>query len=259
MKLIGYAFQTGRIDFSREDNPWAFTRIDAEMKSTQRDRILVDPSQAPIELRSAPVNDAEPDWMKHMEGVLQSANMIVLQYRNGGFLRFRKATHDAMQNRQFITLGNQEETDLFAREHWGNVRYLFAHRRNLVRFDVTTMITHRAGQGSAVGTRAVELNSRLDFRPDDDEHPVVTFDSSGQNASVEIVEWRGQVKEGEVGRYAPDKSHVILGIGMVNRPFTFLHEDRKEFNNHSYTFSGDKMHGLLRRLIKKKLSIQAND
>jgi hypothetical protein len=251
MKLIGYAFQSGRIDFSREDNPWAFTRIDSEMKSNQRDRILVDPAQAPIELRSAPVNDEEPEWMLHMEQVLQSANVIVLQFRTGGFLRFRKATHDAKQNREFITLGNQEETDLFAEEHWGNVRYLFAHRRNLVRFDVTTMITHREGQGKALGTRRVELISKLDDTYD--EHPVVTFDSSGQNASVEIIEWRGEVKEGEMGRYAPDKSHIDLDLTLVNRPFTFLHEDRKEFNNHSYTFMGEKMQGLLARLIKTKI------
>lgn len=252
MKLIGYAFQTGRIDFSREDNPWAFTRIDAEMKSSQRDRILVDPTHAPIELRSAPVNTEEPEWMRHMEGVLKSANRIVLQHRTGGFLRFRKATHDARQNRQFITLGNQEETDLFAEENWGNVRYLFAHRRNLVRFDVTTMITHRDGQGRDAGDRLVELASRLDVV--DEEAPAVTFDSSGQHASVEIVEWRGEVKEGEVGRYAPEKSYIKLETRQVTRPFTFLHEDRKEFKNHSYTFGGDKMQSLLRRLIKSKLA-----
>lgn len=251
MKLIGYAFETGRIDFSRADNPWAFTRIDAEMKSSQKDRILVDPSQAPIELRSADVNEEEPEWMQHMEQVLQSANMIVLQYRSGGFLRFRKATHDAKQNRQFVTLGNQEETDLYAKENWGNIRYLFAHRRNLVRFDITTMISHRKGQGQEDGTRRVELGAKLDVIYE--ETPLVTFDSSGQNASLEIVEWRGEVKEGEVGRYAPDKSHIDLELKMVSRPFTFLYEDRKEFNNHSFTFMGDKMQGLLQRLIKTKL------
>ena len=57
MKLIGYAFSTGRIDFTREDNPWAFGRIDSGMKDSQKDRIRVDPAQAPIELRSAAVNE----------------------------------------------------------------------------------------------------------------------------------------------------------------------------------------------------------
>ncbi len=251
MKLIGYAFETGRIDFSREDNPWAFQRIDSDMKASQKDRIVVDPSQAPIELRSAEVNESEPVWMEHAEQLLRSADKLILQYREPGFLRFRKATHDARQNRTFITLGNQDEANLFSGEHWQNVRYLFAHRRDIVRFDVSTMITHKSGHGAGDSAfRRVELTTRMDIC---DDVPRVTFDSSGYNASPQIVEWRGSVPEGETGRYAPENSFICLNLTQVNRPFTFLHEDRSEFSNHSFTFGGDKADSLLARVIKTKL------
>ena len=253
MKLIGYAFETGRVDFSRVDNPWAFQRIDTDMKSSQKDRVVVDPSQAPIELRSADVNESEPTWMSDVETLMLTAERIILQYKEPGILRFRQATHDAKQNRTFITIGHQDEATWYATENWQNIRYLFAHRRDIVHFDVTTMITHKPDQGAdAAGTKRVELVTRMDM---DEEQYLITFDGSGYNASNQIVEWRGTIREGEIGRFAPDNSYVSLAVGSVRRPFTFLHEDRKEFRNHSYTFSGDKMEGLLRRVIRQKLKL----
>jgi len=83
MKLIGYAFETGRVDFSREDNPWAFSRI------------MVNPTQAPVELKSAAINEATPTWMKEVERLMLTADKIVLQYKEPGILRFRRATHSA--------------------------------------------------------------------------------------------------------------------------------------------------------------------
>ena len=83
--------------------------------------------------------------------------------------------------------------------------------------------------------------------------PKMTFDSSGSKATPDIIEWRGTVPEGETGRYAPDSSHIKLNFAQVNRPFTFLHEDRTEFHNHSYTFAGSKMEGLLSRLVRSRL------
>ena len=251
MKLIGHAFQSGRIDFLREDNPWAFARIDAGMKQSQRDRILVDPTQAPVELVSAPVNEGEdPEWMEETEQVLRSVDSMYLQFKNG-VLRFRRANHDIDKLRQFVTLGTQEEFDLYASEHWKRIRYLYALRRTgAYCFDVHTMITHRTTMQEK--TQRVELPARLDLF-DPSGEPQITFDSTGSAASVEIVEWRGTVKEGEIGRYSPEKSHVEFSVNQVSRPFTFLHEDRQEFHNHSYTFAGDKMRQQLKRLVKKKL------
>lgn len=251
MKLVGYAFETGRIDFAREDNAWAFQMIDNGMKASQKDRIVMDPLQAPIELHSAEVNENEPTWMKEAERLLQSANQIVLQYREPGFLRFRKATHDAKQNRTFITLGNQDEANLYSEEHWGNIRYFFAFRRNIINFDITTIITHKAGQGAdESGPMRVEIPTRMEVV---DDSPKMTFDTSGSKASADLIDWRGTVPEGDTGRYCPDKSYIKLLFNQVNRPFTFLHEDRKEFSNHSYTFGGAKMQGLLNRTIRIRM------
>ena len=68
-----------------------------------------------------------------------------------------------------------------------------------------------------------------------------------------MIEWRRTVTEGETGRYAPENSHMEVVVEGVNRPFTFLHEDRVEFKNHSYTFSGEKMIKQFERVIRKKL------
>lgn len=252
MKLIGYAFLSGRIDFTREDNPWAFARIDSGMKQSQRDRIRVDPSQAPVELRSAPVNGEEvPSWMERMETVLSTADSMYLQYKSG-VLRFRRANHAAGASQNFITLGNQDEVDLYAAECWKQVHYLYAERRlGAFCFDVTRMITHKAGLDKS--NRRIELIARQDLHHVSGE-PQFAFDSTGAHASVDIIEWRGSVKEGETGRYAPDNSHLEISLSHMVQPFTFLHEDREEFHNHSYTFSGDKMRNQLDRLIKKRLA-----
>ncbi len=251
MKLIGYAFESGRIDFTREDNPWAFARIDSGMKQSQKDRIRMDPAQAPIELRSAPVNEGKvPEWMTHMEEVLRSSDSIYLQYKSG-VLRFRRANHDAGSNRTFITLGNQDEVDLFAGEHWQNIRYLYATRRvGAFCFDVNTMFTHKSN--SSEKTKRMELTARLDTHHESG-YPQFTFDSTGSGASVDIIEWRGSVKEGEIGRFAPEGVHLELHVRNVHRPFTFLHENRVEFKNHSYTFSGDKMFSHFERVVRTRL------
>ena len=252
MKLIGYAYSTGRIDFTRADNPWAFARIDAGMKQSQKDRIRLDPSQAPVELRSAEANEVPPEWLQHMEEVLRSADSIYLQYKeSSGVLRFRRANHDARQNRTFITLGNQDEFDLYANENWRKIRYMYAVRRiGAFCFDVNTMFTHKGSLTDP--TRRIELIARLDTFHESGE-PQFTFDSTGSAASVDIIEWRGTVREGEVGRYAPENAHIDISVKAINRPYTFLHEDRVEFDNHSYTFSGDKMRAQFSRLIKKRL------
>ncbi len=252
MKLIGDAYSSGRIDFTREDNPWAFARIDSGMKKSQKDRIRVDPSQALIELRSAESNEETPVWMEQMQDVLRAADSMYLQYKeSSGVLRFRRANHAAGKNLTFITLGNQDEFDLYANDHWQKIRYLYAARRaGAFCFDVSTMFTHKTNQSET--TRRIELVARLDTLHDSGE-PQFTFDSTGSQASVEIIEWRGSVKEGDIGRYAPEAAHLEISVRSVNRPFTFLHEDRVEFHNHSYTFSGDQMATKFHRLIRKRL------
>ena len=91
-----------------------------------------------------------------------------------------------------------------------------------------------------------------------DEVPKMTFDTSGSKASPDLIDWRGTVIEGDTGRYCPENSYIKLMFNLVNRPFTFLHEDRKEFSNHSYTFGGSKTDGLLSRTIRNRMRDAAN-
>lgn len=252
MKLIGYAYSTGRIDFRREDNPWAFGRIDAGMKQSQKDRIRLDPAQAPLEIRSAPTNKVEPEWISEIGDTLMSADSIYLQYKAGAeVLRFRRANHEAGKNRTFITLGNQDEFNLYASENWKRIRYLYAERRlGAFCFDVATMFSHKTNFTDE--TQRIELLARLDLTHESGQ-PQFTFDSSGSQASVDIIEWRRSVTEGEIGRYAPENCHLEVLVHGVTRPFTFLHEDRLEFRNHSYTFSGERMLNQFKRVIRKRL------
>jgi hypothetical protein len=251
MKLIGHAFLTGRVDFNRELNPWAFQRIDAGMRQNQKDRILVDPSQAEVVLVSAPVNEGQnPDWMQQLQEIMQSADSIYLQYKSE-VLRFRMAYHDAGKNRNFVTLGNQDEFDRYSQEHWQRIRYLYAQRRvGAFCFDINTMISHRSDRNEP--TRRIELETRFDQQHESGQ-PQIAVDATGSGAPVEIIEWRSNVKEGEIGRYSPDDAHLEVSVRNVNRPFTILHENRTEFKSHSYTFNGEKMEQLLRRVIQRKL------
>lgn len=223
------------------------------MKQSQADRIRVDPSQAPIELRSAPVNgDDVPDWLEHMERVLKTADSMYLQFKSG-VLRFRLASHDAGKNRTFMTLGNQDEFNLYATQNWRNLRYMYAARGvgpSSFSFDVQTLITHR--KGTPPVDRSIELQSRM-YCDEDCSKPRLIVDATGTNASVDIIEWRGKVKEGETGRYAVDEHRIEFSVREVQRPFTLLHENRVEFNSDSYTFSDDKVSKLLDRVIEKRM------
>jgi hypothetical protein len=256
--IVGTVFETGRIDFSREDNAWVFEMIDSGLKDNQRDRIRFDPSQAPIQLKSAPINEGgKPDWMDGVERTLKTADSVYLQFRKG-ILRFRLATHQAGKDKQFVTLGTQEEVDQFCAEHWRNVRYFYALRRDMFQFVVNTMITHKSN--AEPPKESIEISSRVDYQTDSNR-PMVVFDSTGSAAPIDIIEWRSKVKEGEVGRFDPAKTKILFNVRAATRPVTLFHESRVEFQNHAYTFGGDKMWERFNRLVAKRLKqrIAEND
>jgi hypothetical protein len=230
--------------------------IDRGLKDSQRDRIRFDPAQAPIRLQSAPINeDGEPVWMAGIENLMKTADSVYLQFRKG-ILRFRQALHKAGNGKQFVTLGTQEEVDQYCDQHWQNVRYFYALRRDAFQFDVNTMITHKTGSDPASET--VDISARVDYQTDP-IHPLVVFDSTGSSAPVEIVEWRSKVREGEVGRFAPENTKVRFKLRAASRPLTLLHEDRSEFRNHAFTFTGDKMWSKLDRLVAKRVKALASE
>ena len=254
--IVGTVFETGRIDFSRKDNAWVFDMIDGSLKDNQRDRIRFDPSQAPVQLKSAPINEGgEPEWMAGIERSLKTADSIYLQFRKG-ILRFRLAIHQAAKHHQFVTLGTQEEVDLFCEKHWQNVRYFYALRRDVFQFVVNTMITHKGG--SEPSPESIAISGRVDYQTDTNR-PMVVFDSTGSSAAVEIVEWRSKVREGEVGRFDPANTKVLFNLRAATRPLTLMHEDRVEFKNHAFTFGGDKMWNKFDRLVAKRLKQRMAD
>lgn len=255
--IVGTVFETGRIDFTRADNAWVFDMIDSGLKENQRDRIRFDPSQAPVQLKSAPINEGgEPEWMEGVERTLKTADSIYLQFRKG-ILRFRLAVHQAAKHHQFVTLGTQEEVDQFCEQHWQNVRYFYALRRDAFQFVVNTMITHKSDVESG---EQIAISGRVDYLTDPDR-PMVVFDSTGSSAAVEIVEWRSKVREGEVGRFDPANTKILFNLRAATRPLTLLHEDRAEFRNHAYTFGGDKMWAKFNRLVTRRLKqrVEAED
>jgi hypothetical protein len=248
--IVGTVFETGRIDFSRDDNAWVFDMIDNGLKENQRDRIRFDPSQAPVQLKSAPINQGgDPDWMPGIERTLKTADSIYLQFRKG-ILRFRLAVHQAAEHVQFVTLGTQEEVDQYCQEHWQNGRYFYALRRDAFQFVVNTMISHKVG--SEQSSESIAISGRVDYQTDS-VRPMVVFDSTGSSAPVEIVEWRSTVREGEVGRFDPANTKILFHLRAATRPLTLMHEDRVEFKNHAYTFGGDKMWSRFDRLVSKRL------
>jgi hypothetical protein len=118
------------------------------------------------------------------------------------------------------------------------------------------MITHKVGAEPTKET--VEIAGRVDYQTDL-QRPMVVFDSTGSSAPIEIIEWRSKVREGEVGRFDPAKTKVKFHVRAATRPMTLLHEDRVEFQNHAYTFGGDKMWDKFNRLVAKRLKQRASE
>ena len=144
--LKGIAYRSGNIEFGREENEWAFARIDSELKSGQEDRIRLNPALAPVELRTcSDQEEHQLPWLESFQRTIQAAEAIYLQ-KHEGYLRFRRAIHPAGKNRRYITLSGQEEVDAFAREYWREIKYFFATRRDIVRCDICTLITLKPAQ-----------------------------------------------------------------------------------------------------------------
>ncbi len=254
IKLQGIAYHSGHIEFSREENQWAFEKIDSEMKSGQERRIRFDPAIAPVEIRASEMDEGNLPWLEQTQLTLQTADSIYLQ-KHRGFLRFRQAIHNVGTNQKFITLGGQEEVNNFAAEHWSKLRYFFAVRRDIVKFDMVRLITWKPSDMRE--TRTLELITRLDANIDE-VVPRITFDCSGSKSDVEIVEWRSGVKEGEKGKFFPEERHIQMVLTQAHQPFTFLQEFREEFDNYSYTFADEQLTKKLNRVIKKKLKTETN-
>ena len=246
--LKGLLYASGNIDFPREQNGWAFDRMQT-MRSDQEKRVIMHPEVVPLEFsRASGVEKDKTVWLEPLQEMLNASSSVNL-LRRPEALRLRKAIFELDKNTRIVTLVSQEAYDEFALEHWNRIAYFYAYRHDGFRFDITTMISMKDREPKRendmeLTTRVVEgVGGKL---------PCVTFDATGAGANVNIVEWRAGVAEGETGRFKQDDTRIHLAMPKMKVPLTFLYERREEFGNHSYQFSGERIDSELKRLIKKR-------
>lgn len=245
--LKGILYQSGNLDFPRSQNEWAFSRMD-ELRSDQEKRIVMNPEVAPIELtRSPELEEEETSWLEGISEIINACNTVNLQLRESA-LRLRKAVCDISETMKLVVLVSQEAIDEFAQAHWQRIAYFYAYRHDGFRFDLGTMISMKEHETTRRGS--VELATRV-VNVEDEKIPTVTFDATGSHADVNIVEWRGDVKEDESGLFKKDDLQVRITVPQARQPIVFLYENRTEFKNHAYIFTGEKMTKQLRRALKR--------
>ena len=244
--LKGVLYPSGNIDFPRHLNEWAFARMQ-NLRSDQEKRIVMHPEVAPIELSCSPDVQEEVGWLESLQEIINACSTVNLARRESA-LRLRKAVCDINDDLKLVTLATQEAIDEFAGAHWNRISYFYATRHDGFRFDVGTMITMK--QSEASRENRMELVTRVVEQPEA-QIPSLTFDATGSHADVNIVDWRKSVAEGESGRFKLDDTQVHVSVPQARIPVTFLYENRREFNNHAYIFSGDKLERELKRAFRR--------
>jgi hypothetical protein len=246
--LVGTVRPNGRIQFLKKQNEWVFANIAKSSKPIER--IKLNPLQQPIEIQQ-PEADSDTDfpWLDDFRAKLKTAEAIFLSHKNGA-LRFGSAIHTLDDNRKFYTIGTAQEAQKFSNERWSNIRYFFANKCDDFRFFMTSLMTFK--KGKVVEGGRIELPVRVETIEGIDR-PVTLFDATGSNATMEIVDWRGTVSLGSVGRFAIEDKKVQLMVTRIDEPFTFMEEYREEFKNFAYTFHCDKTKLRFDKLIAKKL------
>jgi hypothetical protein len=251
--LKGIVYQSGTIEFQEADNRWAFSAIKAGMKSASG-RVVLDPKKAPIELIvSDKANADEMPWLDELSLLLATADRVYLKPVQES-LRFQQANHEIKKNQQLITLGGQADVDEYAKLNWSRIKYFYAFRHDNFRFDIKRMMSHRDGHSDK--TKRIELITRLLSSTDRNETHI-TFDATGADASIEIINWRSSVNEGDTKRFLDEGMHCEIKVQQVKRPITFFHEYREEFKNHAYEFEGENRESAMSRVGKRIIEMEA--
>ena len=247
--LKGTAHSSGAIEFSRDENPWAFRRMDDKLKLSQEKRIVFRPEVAPIEIEPyRSISEADLPWLERTRQLLNTAETVYLA-RIDNTLRFRQAVHETGVNQKLVVLGSQEEVDAYAKEYWQKLTYFFAQRHMGYKFDITSM-TWRVNPEVPPRDK-VELVGNL-MSGGGDSLPHVTFDATGSTASAHIVGWRSTVKDGEIGKFTQEDAFIRLSMTNIRQPLVFCHDFRKTLNSHTFIFIGEKLDERLRKMLKKK-------
>lgn len=232
--LIGYAFQSGTIEFDRKDNPWAFRRLDDEMRQGQENRIRFDPKVAPVEIRPSPNVPAESlAWLEPTQRLLQTATIVYLQ-RTEDSLRFRLAIHQLSKEKALVTIGSQAELLHYAAEHWSKIHTLYAFRHIGFQFDIDRFVVRDRDLGQ--NFPRMELYCRI--RPPMEGRDMrLGFDCTATNSHADLLHWRGTVDEGEIGKLAMSENRIALQIANYMSPISFCDEYHPDTRYRYYLFS----------------------
>ncbi|MDG2012359.1 MAG: hypothetical protein P8J33_02570 [Pirellulaceae bacterium] len=253
--LKGILYQSGNLDFPRSENEWAFARMRG-LREDQANRIVMHPTMAPIELSiSSELDPSSAPWLEPVADILNACSTVNLQLREST-LRLRKAICEIDNNHRLVVLVSQEAVDEFAKQYWGRIRYFYAHRFDGFRFNIGTLISSK--QQAVTKGDVIEIQARV-VAAEDSAIPTVTFDATGSTADVDLVEWRGGVKEGASGRFKHDNRDVQIAIPQTRQPLIFLHEKRPEFKSHAFMFNGEKFDKCLKRALKLAQQRSAED
>jgi hypothetical protein len=248
-KLIGYAYQTGVVEFESKENPWAFRMMEGELKAGQEHRIRFDPSIAPVEIRPSPnaPKDSMP-WLESFAHRVQTASVVYL-HRSESILRFRQAIHHLSPDRNLITIGSQAELQEFMDERMAMAQTLYAMRHGAFQFDIDKVIIRERDQEKSFQT--MDLVCRVKTH-----HPAgevqLGFDATGSNSHAELMQWRTSMKEGEVGKFSMTENRIRLVVINYIHPLTLCEEFHRETKCRWYLFSPETVKTWLERVKKIK-------
>ena len=247
--LIGYAYQTGTIEFDRKDNPWAFRRLDDELKHGQENRIRFDPQVAPVLIYPSP--NVKPDslpWLTAAQEVIQSASVVYLQ-RTETTLRFRLAIHKLSPEKSLITIGSQAELQHFAAERLNKVQSLYALRHDGFQFDIEKVVVRDRDLTQSFGN--LELSCRIRPRTSDGV-ACLGFDATGTNSHAHITQWRSSIDNGQVGKLSLTEERIKMVMTNYLHPLTLCEEYHPDTKCRWFLFSPALVHTWLERARKKK-------
>ena len=251
--LKGIVYASGHIEFMQQENPWVFKAIEGRQSEPPR-RIAIDPQLTAIELRiTEKIENTEVPWLDRVQMLLDTADKVYLRPGNN-VLRFQQAVHDLPRGEKLTTLGDQRVVTAYAEKYWSEIKYFYAKRQDDFRFDLRRMFSHR-DDAKKKPSRNIELDTRF-VRGEDESISHIVFDATGSNAPGDLIDWRTTVPTGEMGRFTPEDTRVILQIGQVRQPMTFWHHYREEFHNHAYEFEGDRIEAAMKSLEKKHAQLQ---
>jgi hypothetical protein len=247
--LLGHAFQSGTITFAKQENAWAFRRLDAELRSGQENRIVFNPALAPVIIEPSP-NASEKDlpWLNHVRSLLSHASVVYVQ-RHDDLLRFRQAIQQVGPHERIITLGTAQEVQHFAEEHWSKVSHFYATRREGFRFDFERIVTRDRDREQFF--ERIELTARLGVHPKT-EGTQLTFDATGANVNNDLILWRKTVEDGQIGRFCKESARVAITVTNFKQPVTFCDEYHEDFKSHWYLFDYKTLQAWMAKSLKKR-------